>query len=1155
MSYQAAFEQAWRSGGPDGALAFLRGIFHDPKNQAIKGKPTDYLNDDDDDDGDGDEESDEETPKRTRKKKGQRTPAEGYDQLIRLFSPKQSAEQRAAFILELMLYGHVEEQHQTHRLQPFNALKLSISTYGHGGAVLDSVNFDPETKICRKQYGLNHEILDESDNYDPENDDDEDSYSFIYALENKPMYELRYGDEKLPGKLLFRHVRTAQYARWLGQVTDELLKTEAFADFPKQFPFRFLVVDTEPYAKEGRGLEAELSFHAALTNESVRGLPLGERLIASAKPLPEPTVEEQWAYLLRFADKPKAPEHKKLVEILKKNDLLFEATLEVAGRSLARLEAELSGVERELPQLSALAGTVRRYAAPVDYLSLFFSLGARRAEPARGFARSLLALPPPSLPRREIEEAIPRAEAAIEALFGAFRAIPERERSELEPDYNRARARLAQVEHPILRVLALESELIQVHGEDAIQGAGDDEVSYELEEIPPAYVEAVTACLDEMPEKFEWYGPKWSFVMGRLQGLGERATAVAPKVVELMNRYCTELHDGGQALENFARILYAMKLDEPPPLIREYAERKEYHNIDHYKEWAKAAPERRWQRFVERFAADRTAFEAPSAWEDALYDSDTGMKIFASGIAARTDSAAMLEALVSAAKKTPGPLLTRLIYRLAGDKVPEEAEAAEKVVRLLSAVPSLDEEHRRMLKLTRVLQLRLAIDAGEPRAGEMLIELLASEPDNPVLLFFRAELTEQSAGAERAAQETLSALKLLSREDRVYQKAFFQLMGNEAETWESAKPADGYAIFRVAMEHYKDKQYSEGVFDGGERALSQDPFYEGLVKAYSWKPEELTTRLSEAKDELTLADTLQRSSNAELSKLLSKERFNVSRQIVTRLMKEHERYAPELLKVYDWFRKDEERRLSLLKLMWPTPAFRPALLGHKSFQTDLPWFFKRYPLGTVALTKECFGILNDAGQHSVVLDVAKKLDGDLITNTFSSIDRAIRGVAVPSEGVALLERVVKKVNKKKPEYVLVNSNLAVMHLQAGDKKAAEEVFDKLFATDFSRFDYQPKRDEDDDFMSEILGGDLDAQIAGVFRQYFASAKYNVACLYALTERPEEAVAALREARQKHPGPYGLAKLSAEHDFDPIREHPSFTQLIREITSEGQGEQR
>lgn len=1149
MSYQAAFEQAWQSGGPEGALAFLRGIFHDPKNQAIKGKPTDYLHDDDDGNDDGEDEA----PK--KKKKGPRTAAEGYDQLIRLFSPKESAEQRAGFIMEMMLNDRLEEQHQTHRLQPFNALKLSISTYGHGGAVLDSVNFDPATKICRKQYGLNHEILDESDNYDPENDDDEDSYSFIYALENKATYELRYGDEKLSGKLLFRHVRTAQYARWLGQITDELLKTEAFADFPKQFPFRFLVVDAEPYAKDDRGLAAELSFHPPLTNERVRGLPLGERLIASAKPLPEPTVEDQWAYLLRFADKPKAPEHKKLVEILKKNDLLFQTTLELAGRSLGRLEAELSGIDRELPPLSPLAETVRRYAAPVDYLSLFFSLGARRADAARSYARSLLALPPPSLPRRQIEEAIPRAEAAIEALFGAYRAVPERERSELEPEYNQARARLAQVEHPILRVLALESELIQVHGEDAIEGAGDDEVSYDLEEIPPAYVEAVAACLDEMPEKFEWYGPKWSFVMGRLQGLGEHAAAVAPKVVELMNRYCTELRDGGQALENFARILYAMKLDEPPPLIREYAERKEYHNIDHYKEWAKAAPERRWQQFVESFAAERAAFEAPQAWESALYDSDTGMKIFASGIAARSDQAAVLDALVTAAKRGPGPLLTRLIYQLAGDKLPEDTEAAERVVRLLSAAPTLDEEHRTTLKLTRLLQLRLAIDAGEPRAGEMLIELLTSDPDNAALLFFRAELTEVTVGAERAAQETLSALRTLSREDRVYQKAFFQLTGNEAETWEAAKPADGYAIFRVALEHYKDKQYSEGVFDGGARALSQDPLYEGLVKAYSWKPDELSRRLGEAKDELSLADTLQRSTTAELPKLLSKERFNVSRQIAARLMKEHERYAPELLKVYDWFRKDEERRLSLLKLMWPTPAFRPTLLGHKSFQTDLPWFFKRYPLGTVALTKECFGILNDAGLYSVVLDVAKKLDGDLITNTFLSIDRAIRGVAVPAEGVALLERVVKKVNKKKPEYVLVNSNLAVMHLQAGDKKAAEAVFDKLFATDFSRFDYQPKADDDDDFMSEMLGGDLDAQIAGVFRQYFASAKYNAACLYALTERPEEAVAALREARQKHPGPYGVAKLSAEHDFDPIREHPSFTQLIREITSDGQGEQR
>ncbi|MFO0725423.1 MAG: hypothetical protein U1E65_16690 [Myxococcota bacterium] len=1119
MSYSEAYARAWKDGGPQAALDLLRGIFHDPENQALPGKPTDYLHDDDD----------EESPDPRKK------PASvGFDQMMRLFSPKEDQATRVDFIAECLVESRSEEADLIHRAQPFNGLVLVLSTYDHGSAVLDSIHLDPGGGEPRRQYGLNHEIVRAEDNYDPETDDDEDSYAFIGGLGDR---SLRYQGEAVPGRTLFRDIRLAQYAIYAGELIEALIDREAFADFPKQLPFQFLAVPREDF-RGGGPLSLDYPFHPALTAESLAERRLGPRHLASAKPLVPLSPEEEWLHYLRYLDEDEAAERKKLVGLLQKNPSLLEATVELAERALLLQHRQRTGDESKLPAAQGLLKKVRRLSNPNAYLRLLFEV---RPEAGSRYYLKMLDLPLPSLPHQEIEEAIDLAQATVDGLYGAFALVPAAERAALEPAFAAACARLQSVEHPVMKLLAMEAELSRVHGPEWINGEGEDEVEYSLDPIPENYVDAVAACIPEMPESFEWYGAKFSFVTGRLAGLGASATRIGPQVVELMNRYCTELQDGGQALERFAHILYAMKLEEPPPLIRSYCEEKDYHGVDFYKEWAQNVPERRTQALWQALAASPAQFEEPARWEAHLYDSALGLEVAKKGLSAQPDPEDILRRLCAALKKGPGPVLTRFAYALAGDELPDTVEEARASLRILDALPSLDPEHQALAEKCRVLMVRAAMDQRDPQAAALLE---AQGLGQPTLRLFKAELEEERAGAAAAAALTLEAVQALSAEDHVYRKAFFQLLEQDPPRWEAVKPADAYAIYRLTLDRYRDQNYREAQFRIRDNGLSGDPFYAGLVYAYELPGAEAQALLAEARADFEVVDALRRAPLPELEALLDKNYFGRCRQIVRRWMRESEVYGARILKVYDWFRSDKDRRLALLKEIWPVQAFRPTLLLHPKFQQDLPWFFDKYPLGTVELVKECFGILNDRQQFAAVASTAKKLSGELITATFLSIDRAIRGLADPKLGVEILEEVAKKVNPKKPEVVLINSNLAVMHMQAKDPRAAEAVFDRLFQMDFSRFDYQPG--EDDDMMSEILGGDLDAQIAAAFRQYYASAKYNAACLYALTERPELAVAALREALAKHPGPYDQKKLAGERDFDAIRRHADFVALVAEI---------
>ncbi|MEJ2393782.1 MAG: hypothetical protein P8Z77_03200, partial [Candidatus Thiodiazotropha sp.] len=163
------------------------------------------------------------------------------------------------------------------------------------------------------------------------------------------------------------------------------------------------------------------------------------------------------------------------------------------------------------------------------------------------------------------------------------------------------------------------------------------------EKIPESYVDAVGACIEEMPKQFEGYGAKWEFVLNRVKGLGKRADKLGSRIVELMNTYCSDdLYDVGQLIEEFAGILYELGLEEPPKLIRDHAENDQYHNIENYGAWASKVPTQRWETFVERRMP-----QEPRRWCGCLRHCPAWMKTTAEFCSAHSCSCCALPSTVA----------------------------------------------------------------------------------------------------------------------------------------------------------------------------------------------------------------------------------------------------------------------------------------------------------------------------------------------------------------------------------------------------------------------------------------------------------------------------------------------------------------------------
>jgi len=1143
MSYQKDYEQAWKSGGPDAAFAMLTSIFKDPKNQKVKGTPTDYLSDKDD---------------------RVLTAGEGFEQFIELFKPEKSIKEKVEEIIEELIAARTPGNDMKYRSQPFNALEIRLDLYEYGSASLCSVHVVSE-QFNKDQYDLNYSFIADEDQSGVDSDD---AYTFIYDLDNSNHYKLLYQDEVLDNKVLFLHIRMAQYGQYGAKIINGLLSHEKFANYPKILPFQFLVV---PRGNDYEDLQSDsiFEFHPSLSEDNLNEFidqSLENSYLEAAVPPRRLSDEERWLYLLPFIQDD-CQEVKELVELLKHNSALLEMTGKLADSAVNYLKLEIQGEwapELSIPEpenqyLNQARHISKATQAPRAHLELLKDLGQAHQEQTIEYIKKIFQISVPQFPLKDFEASIRAAKRYILHIVPLYARLSETLKSAVETEFKGAIARIEQNDYPVLQLLLMETSL-RLEFDDEIMRPGSTwkEACYQIERIPKQklsdYLKVLEACIDEMPEKFNSWAEPWSFVIQRIKGLAEHGAPMQRRVIQLMECY-QESWDSGRLNEEFAGILYQMGLEEPHEIIINQVENDQYHNIEIYDQWVSKVPKKKLANFLEEFTSNSKSFEIAQKWEDYLHSSKKGIQIFIGGILDAENKDNIFANLVTAVCEGAGELLSKLVHAMVDrlnkhDIKFEQRENCTKIILLLEASKNLSNKYLNVLLCIRLLDLRFAFDNQDKDVSNKLVKLLTIYPQHPMVLFCQSQLIYRTDGAVNAGKVTLDAIEILCQEDIVYRKAFFEYTNSSNFEFSDMLAESGYAIFRWADDYLRDKSYRDGVYVNGQKDLNVDPFFEVLQKSVSkWTEQERSERLEEIKNEVEFDDQLRELDKSELAKLITSDSWNISLQIIKQLIEEPQKHIDELLQVYSWFNDDQEHRKILNSLLWPIESIREELVLAPDFQKHLAWFITDYTfVGQEELAREIFSLLADAGLDEINLRISEQLPISIGIGVFSTIAGTVYRTADFKFGLALLDKYIKETSNKKPHYILLETNKAVFEYVSGDKHQAANSFDQLFAMDWSRFEY---KEDPDDFMNEILGGDLDAQIANEFWQYFSLAKYNAACVYANIDREGEAVEALKIAWQKNPKEFYLAKIEAETDFNPLRTLPQFIELCNHISAAGE----
>lgn len=1225
MSYHTTFLELCEAGDLDGAFAFVQGVFCDPANQKIKGRPTDFLHErrrakadpdvDDEDDAEDDDGDDD------RKL----TPKEGFEAIVQGFKPKASAK-TIAFVLDRLDESR-EEGDITQPMQPFNALVAQIGTYERGSVALYSAHV-PSARAGHaarearriQQYGLGHEIVSDQEC--------REKYTFTYDMEHSDRYQLARAGETLDNAELLRDLKLTIFARYLRGLFDALVANRRFARFPKALPFRFEVVTTRRAASSGEPSKIRFAVRAGLTLDAVEQShpKLADDYRAASELLREADPIRLVAFRMLQASQ---GEREGLEELVKGDPswgptvtTLAEEAMATASRPWEwvdtahghRVRRRKGEPERTPPaQGDRLADlrSVLEVRDPAAFSSVLWALGDDAA--SLGYAKRCFALSPAawSGSLREDRELLSELEVRWNK---TWESAPQRAKDSLRAAFESARSRLLESHPPAwVNVLALELGASDEEGlpdEDAdedeveVDEDGDDQdldegdldgdgrgvASAKSNEVPlerlPLGMETDTACrllarLDE-PAKTAYvnavvaYGEtlrgelshaggdaakeferdEWNFLIDRLIAIGEPARAAIPTLLALF-----EARSNGQLkgwVDDYffvgaATALFRMGLEEPPPGVHAVNASNEFYMEAFYKKWAAAVPERRLAALLEKVRATPDAAKSPALWESHLTDSEPGMALVEKRLFANAPALIDL-ACVAAETEGAGPLLTKLLVRLA--KTAERKEKGELVFRCLSPIRALDEDGEKLKARASLYGLLAAISASSDDVPARIASLerwnLTSQ--SPMFLFARAWQTLRGDGPRAAAERTLEAVRLLSEHDLVYRKAFFAAMGRPDTMADFAGVDRGraYGFFRLVEDAVSADLFESGKPSGALPRLTRDVFYDALYaelqKTSAWVADNaaaLANRLAAYGEELAFVEQCKDASLESLEAKLPKASWEIGYWIAKRLATEpSEPRAKLLLDLFAAHANDPSRRMQVARLLWPLaaePAIKTAILSDSRFQANLGWLIEKYPgVASVTLAREVFSDLLHMGLPKVAVACARQLSSATLIHANIAVLSAFDASGDIDGAIALLTKLRDESNPKDPNTIVLHSNLAVQNIKAQRYDAAEAIFDRLFGLDFSQFDYVAE--EEDASFKEILGGDLDAQYAEVFRIQMANAHYNAACLYALTNRPERTVASLRESCRLRPATYTKEKLASEEDFASLRGRADFDAL-------------
>ncbi len=1085
MGYADKLDALRKAADVEGAFELLEGIFTAEGNQKIKGSPTDYLHDDEDD---------------------IIAPAAGFAQVVEGFKPELEPRAKVDRLFEWTADELEEGDELAALFKPFNCLRFQIGDYERCDAIINSGHLNLETGAFDPLYGWNHTFIDDEDSGE--------DYDFVYELENGDQYRFEFEGEEIPGKRLYYDLKVTLFSRFLLECAKAFFEHERFAALPKALPFVFQIQSAE-YSDDPWAFDLVRITEADLANN-----PLAGTHRASLASTAEPTDEQRYQFYLRYANDPGAAEFGALVELCSRHRASFDALL---GRAQEALSAgQLRGV--------GVSSRVLWRLAPVH------------PEEVVGFHERVLGLEVPDLspdPERPRESALSAALSAasghLDLLAGTWAGVPDDFRGRLQGAWDQALQRLAAVDHPVVRILLEELRLAGDEVEEAARGVS-------VPKRPSQdYLQALTACVGLMLGPRHGYGGHWDFLMERLKALGAKAACAGPALVAYLEEHSQERVDE-QFASMVGEVIFALGVEDVPEAVHSGYKRNQF-MFEYYKQWVRMAPDKALARFLEAYDREPDRFDDPAAWEDALYDSEFGYGLFAGALREHQEAKGTLDRVLAAAGKGPGPKLTRLLFALAAEAAKKKVQDYPLVVRLLEPVPDLDEDHAADLRYARLAVLLGQVLAEDEQAGAEIARLADLYPDEPLVAYLDVLHKVDAEGVAEAMRAFVAHMRRLTADDLVYRKAFNAFCGDPDGDF-SPDPAAAYGVFRVCQEFFEKRNLTAGKFDGTGRNFRADPIYysmyHDLGKLEAAERAELIGRYAEEYDFLDGAADL---GTEQLRARLDPGAWTVALAAARRLLARgaDENIEP-LVALFSRAGEDEAKAEQLSRMLWPHEAFRDPLLKNQAFQEHLPAFVRHYPQRTDELAREIIERLNRLGLTGAVTRLAPALSAQTAMAIFKPLLDAFIQTADLTGAQALLRGLVEQMNPKKPEWVLVMSNLGVMHVLAGQHADAEQVFDALFAQDFSRFEY--REGERDEIMEAVMGGSLDKQLSQAFWTYYHQARFNQACLYALTDRPDQAMASLTRATEK--GHYTADRLLAEGDFASLRQRPDFQALIGQL---------
>ncbi|TXD39641.1 hypothetical protein FRC96_06860 [Lujinxingia vulgaris] len=1102
MTYTETIAGLRATGDMNAVLAFLEAIFSAPENQSISGKPSDYLN-----------------PENAAK---HAPPAALFQSFVEGFQPADIA-RKVAFLFDDAEFASVirpgvldpnsgewheiegprallsEADEEMQKFRPFNCLHVLIGDYEHGDAAIVSGHYNPETGEFTQGYQLNAQILGD--------DESHEDYDIIHALKDHDLYRFTYQGEVLNNHQLYLDLKATLFTPHLTELAQALLADERLARFPKAFPFHILF-SNQAYAS------SEFRYQAPpLTLEKLEALGVAcvdlhrESQVAAQETSPA----EHYAYLKSWIEDRSHASYNELLELCRSHREAFDALLAEA---------------HELRQMN-----ISHHVA--HFSRALWELVDVDPDEVVAFQKALIAGEPPAFdPDSRVSEAqwwLNHGDNAALILRVCEVRTPEPYRDAMAESFTRAWHRLIHHNHPIVRLIARD---LRVMPRGTPLGDVEEEGGRPIApDADDAYIADAIAMLDLMPESFDGYWGLWGFTMGHLKALGPRALDAAPGVEALLTRYMEARFDS-QLANAFGEVLFALGSDHVPDEIHRAQSR--YGSEDYYKTWVRRGPSRAWETFQAAWHQNAERFASPEPWEEALYDSDAGHQFFAEHLL----ELGATDTLICAATGKAGPRLTRLIHAFADRKDLDD----HLLVALLGSLNELDEARAEKLEYARVAELIRALERDDNQAPQTLTRLRERYPQNPALAFIAIDQRVRQGDIASAMHLLVDTMRERTADDLVYRRAFHDFCLDPTLSF-AMSPENTYPFFWMARRAFQNANFRDGQFSGDVRTLKKDRFFDVFYTGTADHSDDQVQRwIDEARGEWTFLQDVAARSNEDLSEELESFDWPVARAIAARLVDTGDTsFAPALADFFERVADHEERRATLAGLIWPLASRE--LLQREAFLAYIPTFVCDHPAPLIEITREVLVGLEALDRRDLIVTIAPKLPAQAAVSCFKNILNAHIATRAFDEAEALFARLAGGMTEIVPDWLLIQNNRAVLLIVSGQMERAEALFDEVFSKDFRRF--EPRAP--DPAAIAIFGNDLDQQVIDVFQTYFAMARFNQACLFALTDRPDEAVASLEVATAR--GHYSAEKLLAESDFASLHDHPGFQQLIATLNGE------